>query len=236
MYKAVIFGGTVEGRKLCEYCEAHGVKILYCVATEEGAQTVISMKNIKAHVKRLNAGEMAELLERENPEIVVDATHPYAKEATRNIKEACGNRNIKLIRVEREILEQKEQENCFYFEDIDSLTSWLEKTPGVIFSTLGVSAARAFARLTDYQNRVWLRILPSMESLRVCLDLDYRTNRLICIQGPFSEELNHAMFKSTNAGILVTKDSGAAGGFGEKIRAAQNLGMKVAVLSNLGTV
>ena len=67
--------------------------------------------------------------------------------------------------------------------------------------------------------------------MRTCLDLGYRPERLICMQGPFSEGLNRAMFKAANAGILVTKNSGAAGGFPEKARAAESLGMVTAVLA-----
>ena len=232
MYRAVVFGGTVEGRKICEYCEDNGIKILYCVATEEGAQAVSSMKNISVNVKRLNADEMAELLDKSNPAAVIDATHPYAVEAGRNIKKACRLKNISLIRVGRERLEKAKQKNCIYFSDIESLTVWLEETTGAVFSTLGVSAAKSFSRLTDYQNRIWLRILPSMDSIRSCLEFGYHTNRLICMQGPFSDELNRAMFQHANAEILVTKDSGTSGGFDEKINAAQLFGMKIAILDN----
>ena len=231
MYKAVVFGGTIEGRKICEDCEDNGVRILYCVATEDGAQAVSFMKNISINIKRLNADEMSELLDKANPAAVIDATHPYAIEAGRNIKKACGLKNIPLIHVGREKVEKAKQENCIYFSDIESLTVWLEETTGAVFSTLGVSAAKSFSRLSDYQNRVWLRILPSLDSLKSCLEFGYHTNRLICMQGPFSDELNRAMFQYANAEILVTKDSGTAGGFNEKINAAQLFGMKIAVLS-----
>lgn len=35
------------------------------------------------------------------------------------------------------------------------------------------------------------------------------------MKGPFSEEMNYAMLRETNARILLTKESGAAGGFPE---------------------
>ena len=38
------------------------------------------------------------------------------------------------------------------------------------------------------------------------------------------------MFKSSDASILITKDSGANGGFEEKLLAARELGMEVIVL------
>jgi precorrin-6Y C5,15-methyltransferase (decarboxylating) len=118
-----------------------------------------------------------------------------------------------------------------YFDGMDDLLARLEREPGNVFVTVGSSAAETFTKLPDYQSRVWLRVLPSLESLRVCLDLGYRPERLVCMQGPFSEALNRAMFQYANARILVTKNSGAAGGFSEKVRAARSLDMLTAVLA-----
>jgi precorrin-6Y C5,15-methyltransferase (decarboxylating) len=54
--------------------------------------------------------------------------------------------------------------------------------------------------------------------------------QLICMQGPFSARLNRAMYLHTDAKILVTKESGDAGGYGEKIRPALALGMHCIVI------
>mgnify|MGYP002243714069 CR=1 FL=1 len=42
------------------------------------------------------------------------------------------------------------------------------------------------------------------------------------MQGPFSRELNTAMLRETKAEFLVTKESGAAGGFADKVQAARD--------------
>ena len=228
MIKVVVFGGTTEGRRLCEFCAEHAVPILYCVATEDGARVVSHLPNISVHIGRLGAGEMAELLSQNAPAHVYDATHPYAEETSRNIEAACHQTGMPLLRVVRE---NADPQGCIAFDSMDNLLTWLESEPGNIFVTTGSSHARAFACLRDFQNRVWLRILPSIESLKTCLELGYRPDRLICMQGPFSEDLNYAMFKAVNANILVTKNSGSTGGFSEKVRAARSLEMRTAVLS-----
>ena len=228
MIRAVIFGGTTEGRKLCEVCAKYAVPIRYCVATTDGAHPVEALPNVNVRVGRLKAAEMASLIQQDNPVLVMDATHPYAEEAGRNVAEACRGANVPIVRVARE---SAEESGCMYFTGMDDLLAWLEREPGNIFVTTGASHAEAFTRLPDYQHRVWIRILPSVESLRICLDSGYRPERLLCMQGPFSEELNRAIFKAANVKILVTKNSGAAGGFPEKVRAAQSLGMLTAVLS-----
>ncbi len=229
MRKVVVFGGTTEGRTLCEVCAGESVSIIYCVATPDGARLVETLPNADARVGRLSAGQMEDLLRQTDPALVVDATHPYAGEASRNIRTACEKTNTVLLRVSRGVTDERD---CLNFGNTDDLLAWLAGEAGNIFITTGSSHAKVFCKLPDYQNRVWLRVLPSLDSLRVCLDLGYRPERLICMQGPFSEEVNRAMFKAANARILVTKNSGAAGGFPEKVRAAQSLGMLTAVLVN----
>ena len=50
------------------------------------------------------------------------------------------------------------------------------------------------------------------------------------MQGPFSEELNRALIRQLGTSVLVTKASGRAGGFEEKIRAARACGNTVVVI------
>ena len=229
MTEIVIFGGTTEGRKLCEMCTEQMLSVIYCVATPDGARPVEALPNIKVCVGRLEVSQMAALLKNHCPALVFDATHPYARLVTQNIAAACEQTGFSLIRLCRESNNDK---NCILFNSDEDLLEWLKNEPGNIFSTTGASFAKLYAKLPDYKNRLWMRILPSAESLQICFDAGYSPNRLICIQGPFSEELNCAMFQNANARILVTKNSGSPGGFYEKVRAAKSLGMLVAVICN----
>ena len=227
MVKVAIFGGTTEGRELCEFCEKLAIHTLYCVATIDGARAVKQLPCVDARVGRLDAAQMATWLTECSPDLVIDATHPYAQDAGRNIEAACRGADIPLLRV---IRETAAPQGSTVFNGIDDLLLWLEQTSGNVFVATGASLAARLTRLTDYRSRIWLRILPSPDGLRMCLELGYPPERLICMQGPFSQELNHAMLKATDAKILVTKNSGAAGGFAEKVSAAQKLGIVTAVI------
>lgn len=228
MFRVVIFGGTTEGRKLCEFCADHAIPIRYCVATADGAHPVKALPEVNIHVGRLSAEEMAGLLANDNLQLLIDATHPYAVEASRNIAAAGRLLNTAVLCVARE---SREEQGCVYFDSIESMLPWLKLQSGNIFVTTGSNHAEVFTELKDFQSRVWLRILPSLDSLRLCLSFGYRPERLICMQGPFSEELNRALFQTANAKILITKNSGNIGGFHEKVRAAESLGMVTAVLA-----
>ena len=51
--------------------------------------------------------------------------------------------------------------------------------------------------------------------------LGFSGKNLICMQGPFTEDLNVAMLRQAQASWMVTKESGKSGGFLEKVQAAE---------------
>lgn len=228
MTDIIIFGGTTEGRRLCKLCSERGLPVRYFVATAEGEQAVRGLSGLDVRVGRLDSAQMAALAGERRPALVIDATHPFAREVSKNIRLALGGGELPFLRVTRA---REEEPDCLYFKDRAELVDWLGESEGGVFVTAGSSCAAALSGLENFRERVWLRILPSVESLRICLDAGFSPERLICMQGPFSAELNRAMYRQTGAKILVTKDSGAAGGLAEKLAAARELGMQIAVLS-----
>jgi len=96
--------------------------------------------------------------------------------------------------------------------------------------TTGSKELKKYTALTDYKNRVYARVLSTAEVAAACKEIGFEGKNLICMQGPFSEELNYAMLKQLNAAYLVTKCSGAAGGFEEKCEAALRAGAKLIMI------
>ncbi len=96
--------------------------------------------------------------------------------------------------------------------------------------TCGSKEMKVFTSLPDFQNRIYARILPEPSILQKCIDLGFKPTNMICIQGPFSRDLNLAMMKHIGAEILVTKDSGPTGGYLDKLEASKMLGIKVIVI------
>ena len=88
MCRLLIFGGTTEGRLLAEHCSKSGISADVSVATEYGAELLPEDVNVLCG--RLETEEMTALILKNGYIMVVDATHPYAVEATKNIKAACG--------------------------------------------------------------------------------------------------------------------------------------------------
>ena len=53
---------------------------------------------------------------------------------------------------------------------------------------------------------------------------------IVALQGPFSEELNIALYRQYGAEVVVTKNSGEIGGTDTKLTAARKLGLPVVMI------
>ena len=80
----MIFGGTTEGRELSYLLAARGARVTVSVATDYGREEQGSSAGITVLTGRKDAAQMTALLR--GADLCVDATHPYAVEATRAIR------------------------------------------------------------------------------------------------------------------------------------------------------
>lgn len=225
MCRILIFGGTTEGRELAEFCEKNGISALSSVAAEMGAKRL--PESVRVTVGRLGVNEMEKLI-RGNFSLVIDATHPYAVEASKNIKAACERVGVNYYRVVRE---ENVPEYGETVGNIDELVKRLNGFSGVILSTLGSKEAKALTEVFDYRKRVWLRILPSFENIENCVSLGFDREKIIAEKPPFTLEKNIEHIKKSGAEILVTKNSGITGGYPEKISAARELKIKLITIA-----
>lgn len=223
--EVLIFGGTVEGRLLCDYVKSLKKRAVLYVATEYGESLIAEDACLKVLTGRLGKEEMKEQFCFYKPRLILDATHPYAKEVTKNIAQACKETGFSYIRVRRE--EEQEPKQVLWVNSIEEAVSYVAKKKGNVLVTTGSKEIEAFLAMDNYEERLFARILPSYEMVKKCTELGIRGRNLICMQGPFSEEMNLAMIKEFQISFLITKESGARGGFGEKVRAGEKAGIRV---------
>ena len=228
MYNICIFAGTTEGRKLAGILSAQNIKVTACVATEYGEALIMASENLTVLAERLSEDEMRKLFTECKYDLVIDATHPYATEVTENILSACKATKTNHIRLVRE--SSAALPDTVFVQNAEEAAEFLNKTEGNIFLTTGSKEISKFTRIHNFSARLYARILPNKESLGACMDAGINPSHIICMQGPFSEELNIAMLKAASAKFLVTKDGGSIGGFHAKILAAQNTGVQTIVI------
>ena len=226
--KILIFAGTLEGRKLCEYCTKHKIYADVSVATDYGKELIPPSPYLNVLSGRMEEGQMKEQIAGNPYLMVIDATHPYAKAVTQNLVSACKALHARYIRVLREEKEIAE-ENFVYVDSIAEAVKYLNKTTGNILVTTGSKELSKYSGLSDY-GRLYVRVLPSRESLDACLHFGLSPKNVICMQGPFTKELNTAMLRQLDCRYLVTKDSGREGGFDAKIQAAASSGVTAIVV------
>ena len=87
-----------------------------------------------------------------------------------------------------------------------------------------------FIQIISDFSRLYARVLSTEETFEICKELGFEGKQLICMQGPFSEEMNLAMLRHVDAKYFVTKESGKAGGFPEKVKAAKEAGTVLVVV------
>lgn len=223
-----VFGGTTEGGRLADLLSRNGHSVTLVVTTRYAAEILPEKRNYDVMTRRLDGPEMIRLLGDCPCDVVVDATHPYAEKATRNIREACEKTGVKYLRLSRSKIEQKQ--GLEYVADMATAAEILSRQTGNVFLAVGSKELECFTRLRDFERRCFVRILPMMESLKKAIELGFRNSNIICMQGPFSEDLNRSMLSATNSKFLVTKDSGEVGGFDAKIAAARRCDCRVIVV------
>ena len=259
MCKIWIFGGTTEGRLLAEYCSREKIEAWVSVASEYGEELLQeelmesgnagnpdlnhntclakkSLKNVQASsvIKvlrgRMDRYQMEEFIRNQGIHLVIDATHPHARLVSEEIQEACGRTGVRLERCLRAEGEQNKARDWVEVDSIQEAVSFLSSVSGVIFATTGSKELEALCQIPDYQKRVYARVLPTSNVLKKCEKLGITGSHLIAMQGPFSTEMNTLFLRQTKAEWLLTKDSGRAGGFQEKVEAARENGTRVVVI------
>lgn len=230
MKEILIFAGTTEGRELSEYLAAAGIAHTLCVATEYGKIVLKEHPCVKVHKGRMDREEMESYIKNGNFGAVVDATHPYAEVVTQNIRHAMQDMDIPYLRLKRESNVTSSYEKIQYFKDSVFCARALEKTDGNILLTTGSKELSVFVKLIDKKERLYARVLPGIESLQLCMACGIAGRQILALQGPFSTQMNEAMLRQYQIKWLVTKASGNAGGYQEKLDAAQNLDIPVFVI------
>lgn len=230
MKEIVIFGGTTEGRKLAEQLASQNFSVDYCVATEYGEAVVLKNSFIKIHQGRMAQEQIEAFLKNGRYEAIIDATHPYAVEVSGHLRAAAACLGKEVLRLKREESAPVSYDRIVEVDSVKEAASYAKNTNGKIFLSTGSKELQSFLSLLQAPERVIARILPDGKMIDTCLQAGIPGKQIIAMQGPFSEQMNVEMFRQTDAKILITKDGGKTGGYGEKIAAARQLGMQVIVL------
>ena len=227
MKKVLVFAGTTEGRELAELLADSNIKCSVCVATDYALE-LMNDKRLDVHCGRLTEEEMEVLMRDGKFDVVVDATHPYAQIVSQNVRQAADKESISLIRLRRST--ESAEEGFVSFKTHEECSAWLSLQTGNILLTTGSKDLGSYAKNETIKNHLFVRVLPGEESIRLCTANGITGRQIIAMQGPFSAQMNECILREYSIDWMVTKISGHAGGFEEKVEAAKKAGVGVCAI------
>jgi precorrin-6Y C5,15-methyltransferase (decarboxylating) len=229
--RIVIFSGTTEGRKLSEMLSAAGISHDVCVATEYGADVMEPDSYARVNVGRMDSEQMYEFMtecKMGKGDHVIDATHPYATEVTENIRTATDRTGAEYIRIIRKSgVPDGDKITCY--DDIGAVAEALCHTEGNVLLTTGSKELHAYHKNSSEElfGRTYVRVLPTKDSLDICLAEGVDPRRIIAAVGPFSKEMNRAVIRQYDIRHLITKESGSEGDSAIRLMQPQSLAHSV---------
>lgn len=222
-----VIGGTKDSRDFLEKFASADKNIIVSTATEYGGKLLEGLP-VKVISEKLPLETMRVFIEKNSIDIIVDMSHPYAFEVSKNAMRAAEEFSIPYYRFEREeihIIPDRFSE----FENIDDLVKYCDGLEGNILVTLGSNNIEHFAEVKELK-KFYFRILPKWDMVKKCEDNGILPKNIIAMQGPFSLNMNKAMIEQLNIKYLVTKKGGYTGGEKEKIDACNEKGIEVILL------
>lgn len=228
-----LLAGTSDARRLAVCLVRAGYPVLASTATENGARE-LEKDGVTARWGRLDAEGMAALLRARGARLVVDASHPFAEEAHKTAMRAAAAAGVPYVRYERPSQEDDVAGDPLVtvVDSYEAAAEEARRRKGTVLLTTGSKTLELFARklLPDPDIRLVVRLLPTVENLEKCARLGIAQRDIIAMQGPFSENLNRALYEHVKPDVIVMKESGKEGSVTEKFVAARALGIPVILI------
>ncbi|MBE0446604.1 MAG: precorrin-6A reductase [Actinobacteria bacterium] len=227
----LILGGTIEARLLLEKLVDEQRSIIISTAHEFAGKFIGKHPSVQHIAGKLNVEGLQALIREKGVNAVVDATHPYALEISRNAIQACSRMGVRYIRLERATLDVDFYEKARYVDSFEEAAVLAGNMGKVIFIATGSNSANVFLQGINRRDRkLYIRVLPDENSIDKCLKAGFARDEIITDIGPFSYKDNYHLWQDLCIDVVVTKDSGLAGGFTEKLHAARDLGIGLVVV------
>ncbi len=228
----LVLGGTSEANELCTLLGGYKLSYTLSVASESGAQLARLTANGALRCGRLNGQQLRSWLEQHRVSLVIDAAHPYAEELHSTVTAVCSALRVPALRLDRACEHSSDRrsdnDRLIYVADTALACEAARAGQRIMLTTGSKTLAQYRAALAD--KTLIARVLPSAAILAQCETLGFGVDDIIAMKGPFSAAINRELYRTYAIDTLITKDSGARGGFEDKVAPALAAGIRTIVI------
>ncbi|MBW7969761.1 cobalt-precorrin-6A reductase [Bradyrhizobium sp. BR 10289] len=220
MTRALILGGTADASLLAADIARAGVDAVYSYG---GRTRAPADQPLPTRIGGFGGvSGLADYIRSEGITHVIDATHPFAAEMSRNAIEACAETGTLLIALERAPWTKAAGDKWIEVADVSAAVAVLPAAPADVFLAIGRQHIAPFA--SKPQHAYTLRFVdPPQAPLPFAADV-------IVSRGPFTLDGELEMLRVRGIGWIVARNSGGDGARA-KIDAARMLGLPVIMIS-----
>ncbi len=226
----LVLGGTSDAVDFCHLLKENNVPYQMTVATLGGME-MATREGLNAMMTRFTKESLRQYLEDHQVTTICDLTHPHALEISQLAMGVASEYNVGYLRYERPVLEVT-NETDLMVSDMSEAATLAAALGNVILVTGSKHVALFEEQLTRRAGkRVIYRVIPRQEVIAEVSALGVGMDRMIAMQGPFTQEMNTAIFRAFKVDVVIGKEGGQASGTAERHLAAKELGVKNIVVN-----
>ena len=229
--KVWLIGGTSESATIAQALADYSLPLLITVTTAS-AQALYSKGEVV--IGRLDLASMQSFCQSNHVATIIDASHPYATEVSRQAIAISRTLDIPYLRYERanylETICPEKDSSITELDSFDLLLTGDYLTKQRVLLTVGCQVLPRF-QPWHRKSTLFARILPKTASLATALAAGFTSDHLIAIRPPINPPLEKALWQQWGISLVVTKASGKAGGENVKRQVAKELGIPLIVVA-----
>jgi precorrin-6A/cobalt-precorrin-6A reductase len=224
MTRALILGGTSDANRLAEAVAQLHLDATYSYA---GRTQAPAAQALPTRIGGFGgASGLADYISQHGITHVVDATHPFALEMSRNAVAACAMTGAALIALERAPWTRSAGDNWIDVDDLTAAVAALPARRARIFLAIGRRHLKAFAARPQHSYTVRLADPPDAA-------LPLPDASVIVSRGPFTVDGDRDLMRAREIEWIVARNAGGSGAIA-KIEAARQLGLPIIMIARPG--